>query len=281
MSARAPMDDDAIRRFKGYAAASVCMFEPRFRASEARFRGWEALLSRFGEAVARVEAEAWDWKAVSCVDEVHNELCIADAVLSSTAERLRCQALQYEPPIPGCARTIDFRVHTEDGLTVHVDVKTVKPIPRDRWGQFQKALASGWIPDNISVVLSRDAHGGEIWHGWFAARSRMLEYSVETEAKISEGGLAGDRNLFVLALCGSGWEWHEDTLEDFVHFYRTGVHRDDDPFAQMELDHIRKNVITFTREISSFACLVRPRGHLHPRRLNWNVQSPPQPWLAL
>ena len=66
----------------------------------------------------------------------------------------------------------------------------------------------------------------------------MLEYSLELEQKIAEGGLTTDNTLFTLAFCGDGFYWHQDQLEDFVSFYYSGVHRADDPFSQVEQRHI-------------------------------------------
>jgi hypothetical protein len=151
---------------------------------------------------------------------------------------LRFIRLEYEPPLLGCAKTIDFRAIADDGQIAYVDVKTIKPQSTDRWDQFEKARAEVWLPENVRVGLSEQWLGGEIWHGWFAARGRMLEYSLELEQKIAEGGLTTDNTLFTLAFCGDGFYWHQDQLEDFVSFYYSGVHRADDPFSQVEQRHI-------------------------------------------
>ena len=66
-------------------------------------------------------------------------------------------------------------------------------------------MKEGWIADNVQVAISQQWLGGEIWHAWFAARARMLEYTLELESKIAEGKLAGENTLFVLALCGDGF----------------------------------------------------------------------------
>ena len=44
----------------------------------------------------------------------------------------------------------------------------------------------------------------------------MLEYSLELEQKIAGAGLATGDTICVLALCGDGFHWHRDQLEDFV-----------------------------------------------------------------
>ena len=56
---------------------------------------------------------------------------------------------------------------------------------------------------NVIVGISLHWLGGEIWHAWFAARDRMLEYSLEPEQKIAEAGLEDDKAIFVLALVRS------------------------------------------------------------------------------
>ena len=104
-------------------------------------------------------------------------------------------------------------------------MKIIKPQVADRWDQFEKAAKEGWIADNVHVVIAEDWLGGEIWHAWFAARARMLEYTLELERKIADANLAGDNKLFVLSLCSDGFRWQQDGLEDFVSFYRGGIHR--------------------------------------------------------
>lgn len=110
-------------------------------------------------------------------------------------------------------------------MTVFVDVKTIQPKSIDRWDRFETANRERWFPDNASVVLSKSWLGGKLWHSMFAARSRMREHALELEKKIALGKLADRESThFILALCGAGFHWHEGELEDFVAFYRTGVH---------------------------------------------------------
>ncbi|MBI3945595.1 MAG: hypothetical protein HY321_06740 [Armatimonadetes bacterium] len=109
----------------------------------------------------------------------------------------------------------------------------------------------------------------------------MLEYTLELEGKIAEGMLDAPNNAFVLALCGCGWYWRQDDLEDFVHFYRSSAHREDDPFSVMERHYISEKGIALTGTVSQFAYLRRPQWCIRPNCLIWSVQSPPQPWLRL
>ena len=163
-------------------------------------------------------------------------------------------------------------------LPIYVDVKTIKPEDKDRWEQFEKAVNEEWFPENVNVVLSKDGMGGKIWHGMFATRSRMLEYTLELEGKIRESGLQGQANpYFALALCGAGVHWQEDWLEDFVDFYRNGRHRSDDHFAKVEAHFIKKEKITLDGTVTRFACMKRRQGDVFHTRLNWNVRGPKDP----
>jgi hypothetical protein len=228
------------------------------------------LLNRFNAAIESVLKNGRGH--FRAVDEAHNELCVASALLANT--KLKFIRLEYEPPLPGCAKTIDFRATAEDGQIAYVDVKTIKPESTDRWDQFERALAEGWFPENIIVGISKEWLGGEIWHAWFAARGRMLEYSLELEQKITEGGLAADNVIPVLALCGDGFRWHQDQLEDFVSFYYSSVHRSDDTFAQVERKHVTDKKISLKRTISRFAYFQRKQGEVRPNRMNWHVRPP-------
>jgi hypothetical protein len=131
------------------------------------------------------------------------------------------------------------------------------------------------------VAIAQEWLGGEIWHAWFAARARMLEYTLQLKQKIADANLAGESRLLVLALCGDGFHWHQDGLEDFVSFYYSGVHRADDAFSKVELKHISDKKITLNRTISKFAYMKRPQSQIRQTRLNWNVKPPPRGSLLL
>ena len=267
-----PLADDQIAWLEEYRAEVVKAFTATFADTKDRFSDGERLLRRFNDAVDSVLKGS----SFRAVDEAHNELCIAKALLDTTKPRF--SSLAYEPLLPGCARTIDFRAVAPDGSTLYVDVKTIKPEDGDRWEQFEEAVREDWIPENVNVVLSKEWMGGEIWHWMFAARSRMLEYALELESKIRESGLKGRADTyFALALCGAGVHWQEDWLEDFVQFYRTGRHRSDDPFAKMETHFIEQEEITLDRTVTRFACMKRRQGELFPTSLNWNVRGPKDP----
>jgi hypothetical protein len=266
------LDEDDIRWLEGYRKEVVTVYGDVFAKDTDRFPDGERLLRRFSEAVdATLKGTS-----IRVAEEAHNELCVARALLLNMKPRF--SEISYEPSLPGCARSIDFRAVSSDGVSVFVDVKTIKPEPKDRWEQFERAVKEEWFPENHNVFLAKEWLGGEIWHNMFAARARTMEYTLELEAKIRDCRLAERENTsFVLALCGAGFYWHEDGLEDFVQFYRSGRHRSDDPFAKVESHFMKENGIAFERTVTRFACMRRRSWDTLPTRLNWNVQGPRDP----
>jgi len=268
-----PIDDEDIAWLNGYEESTLAYYRPRFAAYAPRFATSEVLLARFSAAIREVIAQGR--AHFRAVDEAHNEVCIADAVLSdpSTSEA----TLLYEPPLPNTDKTIDFVLREVDGRLTLIDVKTIKPQPRDRWDQYQRAIQEGWLPKNVQFILEQKWQGGELWHTAFASRSRFLEYTLGLEAKLASASYGGTARCRILMLCGEGFYWRQDELEDFVAYYRTGLHRRDDPFALAETRHVQENKLTLQHSISSFGCLDRRQGDIQARRINWHVQSPPPP----
>jgi hypothetical protein len=265
---------DDFEWVKAYAAEVQKTFGQEFAAAADRFKDGQVLLDRFNAAIESVLKNGKGY--FRAVDEAHNELCVASALLSN--KQLKFVRLEYEPPLPGCARTIDFRATADNGQIAYVDVKTIKPEDTDRWDQFERARTERWFPENVIVGISPQWLGGEIWHAWFAARGRMLEYSLELEQKIAEAGLQADNAIFVLALCGDGFRWHQDQLEDFVAFYSTGAYREDDSFSQVERKYMTDKKISLNLTISRFAYFQRKQGEIRPNRVNWHVRPPRDPF---
>lgn len=259
---------------RAYAAEVVKTFGKEFEGAADRFQDGQVLLDRFNAAIECVLTKGRGH--FRSVDEAHNELCVASALLGNS--KLKFIRVEYEPALADCGKTIDFRGTGENGQIVYVDVKTIKPEDTDRWEQFERARAEGWFPENVIVAISEQWGGGEIWHAWFAVRGRMLEYSLELEQKIREARLAGENVLTVLALCSDGFRWRQDQLEDFVAFYSTGAYRADDPFSEMEGKYMTTNRISLGRTISRFAYFERKQGEARPRRVNWYVRPPRDPF---
>jgi hypothetical protein len=269
----APLTAEDIAWLTDYAAEVRSTYGQEFAAAADRFKDGPILLERFGAAIDSVLKNGR--KHFRAVDEAHNELCVASSLLSNT--ELKFIRLEYEPSLPGCAKTIDFRATAENGQVVYVDVKTIKPQDIDRWAQFERAKKERWFPDNVIIGISEEWLGGEIWHAWFAARGRMLEYSLEMEQKIALAHLRAANVFFILALCGDGFRWHRDQLEDFVAFYSTGAYRGDDSLSQVERKYMADDNISLARTISRFGYLQRRQGDIRPNRMNWNVQPPREP----
>lgn len=268
-----PLSTEDASWVQKYSKEVIDTFEPQFRDGHKRFIGWERLVKRFSGAIELLLTK--DDAKFRAVDEAHNELCVASALLHNAEPKFTL--LEYEPSLEKTKKSIDFRGMTDGDQTIYIDVKTIKPEPKDRWDQFEKATSEGWIPANIVVSLSEEWLGGELWHNMFTARGRMLEYTLELESKINEGKLTAENTYFVLAICGEGFHWHVSNLEDFVAFYFTGKHRGDDPFSLAELKWMEANNASLSKVIHRFACMNRPQGDIFPRRLNWNVQPPKLP----
>lgn len=245
-------------------------YRERLSPHREKFRLADHLADRFRDACEAVLQNGWSqWPAV---ETSHNELCVAVAILESPGYEVTC--LQYEPQTEGCDRTIDFVAEGGDGQVWLVDVKTITPEHIDRWGQFEKATEENWLTPSTRLVIFREWLGGEIWHSQTAARSRMLAYTLEFEDKLADCYPGFDPLRSVLMLCGNGFHWHEDELEDFVSFYAAGTHRPDDPLGAMEQHYIEETKIKLPRRVERFGYLQRETLALVPSRVNWHVQPP-------
>lgn len=262
------MGDD-LARANAYAEQVLNAFDTRFKDAEDRFKDSALLLQRFTEAVGTARSNGWS--EFHAVEETHNELCIADALLSSTEPAFA--TLEYEPILAGCSKSIDFRAGSGE-VTVHIDVKTIAPRPTDRWDQFLTFEQQGRFPERMIFFLEKEWLGGELWHNTFASRARMLEHAIALEKKIADANLAATNTFFVLAFCGREFHWRQSKLEDFVSFYRTGIHRPDDPLSTAETKYIEDKGLYLSGQISRFACMFRPQFGIYPNRLNWHVEAP-------
>ena len=212
MNAKQLLSDDEAIWISSYQAQVVTTFTSRFCESGDRFVGWQRLIDPFSAAVETVRRQGRS--KFRAVDEAHNELYIAHAILSNRSPTFG--RVEYEPALFGTARSIDFRCAADPDLTVYVDVKTIKPEARDRWEQYERAVCKKLLPEHARITLLKEGLGGELWHYMFAARSKMLNYAVGLERKIADAKLAGTGALLILVFCGEGFYWHEDELEDFV-----------------------------------------------------------------
>ncbi len=137
-SASPHLNVDDVAWVKAHAGEVAQTFGAEFVAATDRFAQGRLLLDRFNAAIDSVLKNGRGY--FRAVDEAHNELCIASALLRNT--RLKFIRLEYEPPLRGSAKTIDFRATADDDSIAYIDVKTVKPQSADRWDQFEKALST-------------------------------------------------------------------------------------------------------------------------------------------
>ena len=244
--------DDEVEALRQYTQEVADTFYAVFQTASDRFTAGNTLVDRFNEAIENVIRNGRHH--FHAVDEAHNELCVAKAIIENP-EPLFFSVIDYEPKISGCNKSIDFRAKTASDVTVWIDVKTIKPKRIDKWEHFQNVQHKGLLPENVDVRLSKVWLGGEIWHDKVTVRARMLEYAIELEGKIAQGSLINGKDNFVLFLCGEGFYWLEDELEDFVEFYRSGNHNSDDPFSKMEQHSFRENGKNINRTISNLACI--------------------------
>ncbi len=263
-----PLDPEDVQQYtadiEAALSARVTRHSDRFPESAKLLRNLQS--ARVGAAETGLRA----------FDEIHNEVLVALALLESSGSEVR--SLRYEPALAGTPKTIDFRAEFEGSHVVFIDVKSIVPRAIDKWEQFEQAQRDDWIPPSAGILLDKDLLGGELWHYGVAARSKMLEYTIELEAKLEHAVRSDPSARFSLALCSMGFHWSRDELEDFAGFYRRGQHRGDDPFARMEAKYIQEKGIVLSGKIDSFDYLERKQFDLDASEIVWRVAPPPLPF---
>jgi hypothetical protein len=262
---QAPLSLEDVAWVSSYADRVRVAYERVFASEKDRFQHGSLLLDRFQRAIDEVLTRGRG--NFSSVDEAHNEICIAAALLAHTSPRF--SNLAYEPTLPNTKKTIDFRAETDHSEVLFVDVKSIMPSPhKDGWPRYERAVRDGWLDEN-SLDLEKESLGGELSHSRFTSRERFLEYTLELESKITESDFEDRRTSFALAFCGTGFDWEKHELEDFVSFYFSGSHRADDLFGAAELHDMNLKTQSFSGAIDLFACMFRRRGNPHSTCLSW------------
>jgi ribosomal protein L30 len=227
------------------------------------------LWNRFEAAVAayRADPKEDDRPITECV----NELAVAKELAEDKA--LKGRTIEYEPRLLLDGRKIDFVVDRGDD-NLYVEVKTVHPRVVDDQAAFEKFVERRQHhPKNVEFIVHPERAGGAVHGNEFAARGRFLEHTRAFEARLTAAkGIK--RGVGVLVFCGTGFPWRLATLENFSDFYRTGVHRADDPFAHMEQRYIEDNKIKLLRNVDHFACLIRPIGRARRTDFAFPVRGP-------
>jgi len=244
-------------------------FKDLFERHESRFPDWRRCLERYTKKVDEIISNPFG--SLRSLEEIHNELCVADALLGSNNPYI--DEIEYEPPLPSCKKTIDFKCKHGETFS-YIDVKTISPETINRWDKFNEVKNKDLFAPNTELLLDPNYMGGERWHSFFTSRARMLEYTLELEEKISKSGLGAGANRFLLALCGDGVNWHVSQFEDFVYYYQNGQHRPDDVFSKMESDYVKQKGIKLSRKVGKFIYIERSLGYIQPKKVIWNVTPP-------
>lgn len=216
-----------------------------------RIKRGAVLWSQFEDAVkaCRVSGDP----GILQLTEKVNELAVAKVLVEDTA--LSGQ-IEYEPELLPNGRKIDFVVGRKDD-NLYLEVKTVHPQTADTKKAWDKHLhRMEYHPPNISYHVEQGWMGAKISGKSFTARARFLEYTQKFENPLADAKAIKD-GVGILVFCGDGSDWDLTELEDFACFYFTGSHRQDDRFALMEQNFIRKEKIKLRRNIDHFAFLQR------------------------
>lgn len=233
-----------------------------------RFPSADKLLKRF-----RVSAENFlrnKPQARNEFREIHNELCVAVNILASPD----CIKLEYEPLLTNCAKKIDFHATIGDDRSLWIEVKTIHPSEQDDWSKLEKMQKDARLPNNVRIIMDKNCLGGELWHNTYAARAKMLEYTIEMEGKITGCKINTEKEYCTLAFFSDRFKWCVDELEDFVAFYRTNAHRDDDPFRDMEKHFIEINDLHLHHNINYFSFFCRSGTEVIPSSVVLDVKPP-------
>lgn len=201
-----------------------------------------------------------------------NEMAAAQVLLADTT--LTDATIAYETPIAADGSLIDFTASWSGGRTLYVEVKTVHPRTQDTkasWDNFVKRSAHH--PEQVTYAVHKDWLGGQLYGDAFSARASFLKYSRQFEERLA-AATAVRPGEGVLLVCGTGFRWHRDELEDFADFYRLGVHREDDPFAKMEAHNLVQGSIELMRNIRDFGYIKRAMDHVAPQESVPRVQGP-------
>lgn len=257
---------ETLSNFKESSDQDLCLF---LRNKQNRFSSNQKLLSRYQNAY-----DTCYNRGSSSLDqfmEAHNEICVAVALLQDNESVRR---LEYELPLTNTDRRFDFFIERNDDRHIWVEVKSIRPKQLDARNKFISIKDRKLLSDNTEVILPQEFHGGEVWHDMEVGRSRMLEYSVETEEKIRLAGTEVRDDIFMLWFCMQPPAWNRSHLEDFVEFYRTGEHRYDDAFGKMEKHYLESNHIKLNRSINEFIILVRSDLEVRWRNIKRNITPP-------
>jgi len=257
--------------------AHVTAIEEAYReiitGPNARIEGGSRLWAQFQDAVAAWRSMPSPKRVLGIIERV-NELMVAKILIKDNS----IVKLEYEPMQLGSQGRIDFRLGLDIGKTGHAEVKTVQPQTDDSDGNWEKYEERRELfTPGANLIVQKEWMGAQLFGRSFSARAAFLRYTLEFEEKL-QAVQAASPGSGCLIFCGNGIDWHPSHLEDFADFYRTGEHRPDDSFGDMERHHMQQNNITLRRNIQSFGCLTRGHSDVQPSRRIVPVRGPRFPW---
>lgn len=259
--------------FEEHIAAVRATYQSLVTEPSSRLTGGERLWGQFEDAVAAYRKHGRPQRAGVC--QGVNELAVAGQILADKS--LSHTPIWYEPEIVSHGPRFDFVAPDVNGQALYIEVKTVEPRTEDsdsNWAKFegrQKYLTPG-----NHYIVEKEWMGAAIFGKSFAARSSFLDNTFETEAKFKDHNAVKPGHA-ILVFCGTGFAWKVDALEDFADFYRTGRHRGDDPFADMEQHAIEQRGAKLSRSLNGFAALMRKSDDALPSKCVYPVRGPRLP----
>jgi hypothetical protein len=225
---------------------------------DARLVGAGKMESRFN-----ISVEAWrkDGNFRPVINN-GNELAAAASILDRMAADDR---LLYEPRLSGTPKSIDFCIQHPNRTRTGIDMKTIAPGRQDddaAWKRFLE-IAKGF-PEQAPLMVDRRFASAAIGMQLLKTRWTFIQRAAEVEAKAALLHDA-EKGPVRLLLCSEG-AWHEDDLEDFADFYRTGAFREDDWARNAIIRYMRDQSVGMDRSLACFCFLERRHEEVLARR---------------
>ncbi len=212
-----------------------------------KFKGADRLAARFHGQIAAWKGDGPGFRQIL---ETANEIAAATVILASKG----VVELEYEPALLKTKKSFDFRVTLLLGKRAWIDVKSVGPAWQDDdagWELYEAIKEN--FPGNARLVVDKDLAGAALAGQEFKARWTMAARASEVEKKIALLTDA-EKAPVKLLFCSNG-ALRRDAVEDFAHFYRTGVFHQGD-WARNELSrYLKEKEIVYDQTLDGFSYL--------------------------
>lgn len=235
--------------------------------ADPRFPDGKLLISAFDKA-ASLWMQRRSKDDIKAVTERCNELAAAAGLLDRLLEG---HTLAYEPKLANTKKTLDFRVDGPVKPLLWVDVKTVAPewVDTDaEWERFNALREE--LPANMHLVVNNGGIGVQMLKTRWSIYQRTREIENKLALMTEEERATPASALF----CSSGFDWHDDTLEDFADYYIGGAFRQDDWSATMMTRYVAEKDIRFDRSLVAFHYLERKQFVTLAQEFRLGVRGP-------